>query len=91
VAPYTCTTWQIQYTGDLDITYDVQMYDLDLFDTSATTIDQLHADGRRVFATSAREAGRTGDPTPACFRRVSSVTAWKVGQENAGWIFGRLM
>jgi len=46
--PAPGTSWQIQYTGALDLSFDVQMYDLDLFETSQSVIDELHAAGRRV-------------------------------------------
>jgi len=41
-------TWQWQLTGTLNMGYDVDVYDVDLFDTSASTIAALHAAGRRV-------------------------------------------
>lgn len=47
--PRPGTSWQIQYTGDLNLTLDVQAYDLDLFDMSQSAIEQLHAQGRRVI------------------------------------------
>ncbi len=43
------TSWQIQYTGTMDYTVDVAVYDLDLEDTSAITIADLQAQGRRVL------------------------------------------
>jgi hypothetical protein len=46
--PSPGTSWQIQYTGDLDTTLDVQMYDLDLFDTSQSLVESLHAAERKV-------------------------------------------
>jgi hypothetical protein len=46
--PTPGTSWQIQYTGELDLSLEVQMYDLDLFETSTAVIAQLHAAGRRV-------------------------------------------
>jgi hypothetical protein len=46
--PTPVTSWQIQFSGELDTTLDVQMYDLDLFDTSQEVFDQIHADGHRV-------------------------------------------
>lgn len=39
------TSWQIQYTGDMDYSLDVDMYNLDLFDTSAETISELKQRG----------------------------------------------
>jgi hypothetical protein len=43
-------TWQWQLnSGDVDTSYDVDMYDVDLFDTPQSKIDELHADGRIVI------------------------------------------
>jgi hypothetical protein len=42
-------TWQIQFSGELDTSWNVAMYDLDLYDTPQETIDQLHEDGRIVI------------------------------------------
>jgi hypothetical protein len=42
------TTWQWQLTPGIDRSYDVVMYDIDLFDTPAGVIDLLHGDGRVV-------------------------------------------
>lgn len=46
-APETSWHWQLQ--GDLDLTHDVDMYDIDLFDTAPSTIDQLHGRGVKVI------------------------------------------
>jgi len=46
--PTPGTSWQIQFTGTPVLSLDVQMYDLDLFDTPTDTIDQLHSQGRKV-------------------------------------------
>ncbi len=48
-SPAPGTTWQIQLQGELDTTYDVAVYEVDLFDTPQATIDALHADGRMVI------------------------------------------
>jgi hypothetical protein len=42
------TSWQWQLQGTIDTSLDVDVYDIDLFDTSASLIAELHADGRRV-------------------------------------------
>lgn len=47
-SPKPGTTWQWQLTGTLDTSFDVQMYDIDLFDQSASTIANLHSKGRAV-------------------------------------------
>ncbi len=40
---------QIQLNGALNLTYDVDVYDIDLFDTPASTIKQLQDSGKRVI------------------------------------------
>ncbi len=42
------STWQWQLQGDLDTSYDVDVYDVDLFDTPEATVDTLRAAGRVV-------------------------------------------
>lgn len=43
------TSWQIQYTGVLDYSLDVDMYNLDLFDTNEETISALKQRGVYVI------------------------------------------
>jgi hypothetical protein len=55
------TSWQWQLTGTIDTSFDVQMYDVDLFGTSQAIIDGLHAKGRSVicyFSAGSREDWR---------------------------------
>jgi hypothetical protein len=47
--PAPGTSWQWQLTGDIDTSYDVEMYDIDLFDVPQAVIDELHDDGRIVI------------------------------------------
>ena len=42
------STWQWQLQGDLDTSHDVDVYDVDLFDTDPSAIGGLRADGRIV-------------------------------------------
>ena len=42
-------SWQIQHTGAIDTTLPVDIYNLDLFDTSPETIADLHARGVKVM------------------------------------------
>ncbi|MBI5488869.1 MAG: endo alpha-1,4 polygalactosaminidase [Deltaproteobacteria bacterium] len=47
--PAPGTSWQWQLTDlPIDCTFDVVMYDIDLFDVPQDTIDALHAEGRIV-------------------------------------------
>ncbi len=41
-------TWQWQLYGEVNTEYDVDVYDVDLFDSPPELIDALHADGRTV-------------------------------------------
>lgn len=46
--PTRDTTWQIQLTGTIDTSFDVGMYEVDLFALDATTAKRLHDRGRMV-------------------------------------------
>jgi len=46
--PTPGTSWQWQLSGALDTSFDVQVYDIDLFNTTAAQIDALHAAKRKV-------------------------------------------
>jgi len=59
--PTVGTTWQWQLGGKLNTRYDVDLYDIDLFNTPRETIAALHRDGRRVicyFSAGTYEKGR---------------------------------
>lgn len=47
--PAPGTSWQWQLSGPIDINVDATMFDIDLFDTSQETIDELHRRGRIVI------------------------------------------
>lgn len=47
--PPVSATWAWQLQGTLNRTYSVDIYDIDLFDTSAATIANLKANGHRVL------------------------------------------
>ncbi|MBN1440155.1 MAG: endo alpha-1,4 polygalactosaminidase [Anaerolineales bacterium] len=48
--PVPAATWQWQLSGNvIDTSFDVDVYDLDAFDTAAETVAALHRDGRRVI------------------------------------------
>lgn len=59
-APAPGTSWQWQLSGALDASFDVQAYDIDLFETTADQIAALHAQGRKVicYFDTAYEPGR---------------------------------
>ena len=78
-APQPGTTWQWQLTGKIDSSYDVAMYDVDLFETSVETIALLRAEDRIVI----------------CYLSAGSVEDWRddaalfpdhiVGEPLDGW------
>ena len=47
--PGVATTWQWQLLGTVNTAYSVDVYDIDLFDVSASTIASLQATGKRVI------------------------------------------
>lgn len=59
--PSPGTSWQWQLSGPIDTSFNVQMYDIDLFDAPQNVIDQLHSEGRVVicyFSAGSREDWR---------------------------------
>ncbi|MBI5497765.1 MAG: endo alpha-1,4 polygalactosaminidase [Deltaproteobacteria bacterium] len=62
--PTVDTTWTWQLRGTLNESYDVQAYDVDLFDTPRETISRLKQSGRRVicyFSAGSSEDWREDD------------------------------
>jgi hypothetical protein len=47
-SPAVGVTWQWQLSGAIDLSVDAELYDVDLFDTPAATVAELHARGRHV-------------------------------------------
>jgi hypothetical protein len=43
------TSWQWQLTGTVDQSYEVDMYDIDMFDNDASVVAALQAKGRKVI------------------------------------------
>jgi hypothetical protein len=77
--PAAGTTWQWQLSGSLNSSYDVAIYDLDLFDTSADQIRDLHTQGRKVicyFSAGSYEAWRTD---------ADQFSEADLGRELDGW------
>lgn len=47
--PKPGTSWQWQLSGKLDSSFDVAVYDIDMFETSRAQVDMLHRAGRKVI------------------------------------------
>ena len=72
-------TWQWQLTGAINSSYDVDMYDIDLFDASPATIHDLQTDGRIVICYFS--AGSWEDWRPDASQFPEAVK----GSELDGW------
>ncbi len=78
-APPPGTSWQWQLTGTIDTSFEVAMYDIDLFEAPDATIAALHAAGRVVV----------------CYFSAGSVEDWRpdadefppeaIGSALEGW------
>jgi regulation of enolase protein 1 (concanavalin A-like superfamily) len=65
--PNLATPWQWQLTGTIDQSVNVPMYDIDLFDTSATVVASLHAKGRRAVCYMSAGTWENWRPDAAAF------------------------
>ena len=72
-------SWQIQYTEEIDIDLDVDMFNLDLFDTPNSLIQELHQRG--IFVLCYFSAGSYEDWRPDREQFPAEV----LGQDMAGW------
>ena len=77
--PRPGTSWQWQLSGEIDLSPDVQMFDLDLFDTPQAVIDQLHAAGRVVICYFSAGSWEEWRPDAAQFPAAVQ------GLDLAGW------
>lgn len=83
-SPPPNTSWQIQLQGKIKTTFDVRLYDVDLFDTPTATVQALHAAGRRVacyFSAGAYESWR-----PDASRFPASVKGRSNGWPGELWL-----
>ena len=46
--PESSLTWQIQFSGSIDLSVDVDAFDLDMFETSSPMVRRVHSSGRHV-------------------------------------------
>jgi endo-alpha-1,4-polygalactosaminidase (GH114 family) len=77
--PAPGTTWQWQLSGPIDQSVDAEMYDIDLFDTHAATVANLHAQGRHVVCYLDAGTYEPGRPDSA------SYPAAVLGARVEGW------
>ncbi|MBD8678699.1 endo alpha-1,4 polygalactosaminidase [Sphingomonas sp. CFBP 13720] len=77
--PTIATTWHWQLSGTIDPRHAVDAYDIDLFDTSAATIAQLHGQNHRVicyFSAGSSENWRPDDAQFAESDRGLPLDGW---------------
>jgi len=72
-------SWQIQYSGDIDPILNVEVYNLDLFDTSTALIDDLHQHG--VYVQCYFSAGSFEDWRPDATDYPPDI----LGSDLEGW------
>jgi hypothetical protein len=77
--PGITTTWQLQLTGDIVTDVDADLFDIDLFDTPQSTLDALHADGRKVICYFSAGSGEDWRPDYADFDPAA------LGKPLDGW------
>jgi endo-alpha-1,4-polygalactosaminidase (GH114 family) len=65
--PAADMTWQLQLTGALDTSYQAAVYDIDLFDNTASAIAGLHAAGHKVVCYFSAGSGEDWRPDYQAF------------------------
>lgn len=83
--PKLTDTWQWQLQGSINTNYQVGVYDIDLFNSPQTTIDSLHAQGKRVvcyFSGGSSESFRPDFPQFV----PSDMGNTLVGYANERWL-----
>jgi hypothetical protein len=82
--PAPGTTWQWQLTGSVDTRPDADVYDLDLFTTSAATVAALHRKGRKVICYVS--VGSSEDFRPDHGRFPAAVMGASNGWAGERWL-----
>lgn len=77
--PPVMTTWQWQLIGTVDTSYDVDVYDIDLFDSSEALIQQLQTAGKKVICYFSGGSYEEWRPD------ASSFVASDLGKTLDGW------
>ncbi|MBI5533986.1 MAG: endo alpha-1,4 polygalactosaminidase [Deltaproteobacteria bacterium] len=77
--PAPGTTWQWQLSGAVNTSYDVAVYDIDLFDATPALVAQLHAQGKKVICYMS--AGSYEDWRPD----AGDFPAVVLGGDYSGW------
>jgi hypothetical protein len=62
------TSWQWQLNGDINRSYNVKIYDIDLFDSNITLIQSLQNDGKKLFVILVQVAMKIGEAIKTVFQ-----------------------
>ncbi len=87
--PPVAASWQIQFTGPIDTSLDVDIYDLDLFDTEASVIADLKSRGKNAICYI--NAGTWENWRPDASRFPRSVKGRGNGWPGEKWLDIRRM
>src|SRR5579885_1635371 len=88
--PALNTSWQWQLSGKVDQSFNVVMYDIDMFDNPASVVQSLHAAGRIVICYI--DAGTWEKWRPDAKEFPKSVLGrHTAGRASAGWIFASFL
>jgi hypothetical protein len=77
--PAPGATWQIQFSGEIDTSPEVEVYFLDLFETPASLVAALQAQGRRVVCYFSAGSWEYWRPDAADFPDAV------IGKDYTGW------
>jgi len=77
--PVPTATWQLQFTGPIDLSVPADVFDLDMFDTPRQLVRKLHATGRHAICYINAGAWESWRPDAAAY--PSSVK----GRDLDGW------
>ena len=77
--PKVSDTWQWQLTGTINTSYNVAVYDIDLFDTPDSVITTLHSQGKHVVCYFSAGSGENWRPDYAKFKSAD------LGNALDGW------
>ena len=82
--PALNTSWQWQLQGQIDQSFNVTMYDVDMFDTSASVVASLHSAGRIVICYI--DAGTWENWRPDAAKFPNSVKGKNNGWPGEKWL-----
>lgn len=78
--PVASDTWQWQLTGKINTSYNVKIYDVDLFDTDAATLAALKKAGRKVVCYFSAGSAENWRPDYGQFKAADK------GKPLDGWV-----